>query len=62
MWLGSGIAVAVVQTSTAASIPPLAWELPYAAGATIKREKKKKKKRIRIMLPVSGGVLIIICV
>ena len=31
----------------AAPIQPLAWELPYTAGAALKRkEKKKKKKRI----------------
>ena len=24
-------------------IQPLAWELPYAAGATLKRKRKKKK-------------------
>ena len=26
------------------SIQPLAWELPYAAGADLKRQKDKKKK------------------
>ena len=35
MWLPSGVAVAV-----AAQIPPLAWELPYVAGAAIERKKK----------------------
>ena len=30
-----------------APIQPLAWELPYAAGAALKRPKKKKKKRER---------------
>ena len=28
----------------AALIRPLAWELPYAAGVALKKEKKKKKK------------------
>ena len=27
-------------------ISPLAWELPYATGAALKKQKKKKKKRI----------------
>ena len=30
--------------TAAALIGPLAWELPYAAGATLKSKKKKKKK------------------
>ena len=29
----------------AALIQPLAWELPYAAGAALKCKKKKKKKK-----------------
>ena len=40
MWLRSGVAVA--QEAAAALIQPLAWELPYAAGAALKRKKKKK--------------------
>ena len=28
-----------------APIGPLAWELPYAAGVALKRQKKKKKKK-----------------
>ena len=28
-----------------ALIRPLAWESPYVAGATVKRQKKKKKKK-----------------
>ena len=28
-----------------ALIPPLAWELPYAAVAALKRKKKKKKQK-----------------
>ena len=27
-----------------AAIRPLAWELPYAEGVTLKRQKKKEKK------------------
>ena len=30
-----------------ALICPLSWELPYAAGAALKRTKKKKKKKER---------------
>ena len=26
---------------------PLAWELPYAAGSALKKQKKEKKKRKR---------------
>ena len=46
MWLGYCIAVAMAQA--AALIRPLAWELPYNAGAASlqkKKEKKKEKKR-----------------
>ena len=32
------------RPAAAAPIQPLAWELPYAAGATLKSKKKKKKK------------------
>ena len=30
------------RLAAVALIPPLAWELPYAADAALKREKKKK--------------------
>ena len=43
MWLGSIIAVA------AALIRPLAWELPYATGAAVKR--KKKSGKVIVLLP-----------
>ena len=29
----------------AALIQPLAWELPYAVGAALKKKKKKKEKK-----------------
>ena len=29
----------------AAPIQPLAWELPYAMGAAIKKKKKRKKEK-----------------
>ena len=31
--------------ATAAPIRPLAWELPYAAGAALKSKKTKKEKK-----------------
>ena len=41
MRLGSHVAVAVVYRSAAvALIGPLAWELPYAMGMALKRQKK----------------------
>ena len=38
LWLWHG------PTATAL-IRPLAWELPYAAGVALKRQKKKKKEK-----------------
>ena len=32
------------RPATATPIRPLAWKLPYAAGAALKRKKKKKRK------------------
>ena len=43
IWLGSLVAVA--KLAAAARIRPLAWELPYAAGAALKRFKKQKRLR-----------------
>ena len=43
MLLKSGVAVAVAWLAGAAQIRPLAWELPYAAGMTIKRKQTNKK-------------------
>ena len=40
MQLRPGDAVAVAQAVGAAPIQPLAWELPHAMGAAIKRGKK----------------------
>ena len=34
------------RSAAAALIQPLAWELPYAVGVGLKRQKKKKKKGI----------------
>ena len=44
MWLRSHIAVAVAA-ATALMIQPLAWELPYVAGAALKKQKKKKERK-----------------
>ncbi|RKM63554.1 hypothetical protein C0215_19910, partial [Clostridioides difficile] len=42
--LRTGVAVAVAYAGGYCwRIGPLAWELPYAAGAALKRKKKKKK-------------------
>ena len=43
MRLGSRIAVALVWAAATAPIRPLAWELPYAVGATLKNKKTNKK-------------------
>ena len=44
---GSDLALLWLGYSLAATAPirPLAGELPYAAGATLKRKKNKKQKR-----------------
>ena len=42
MCLGSSDAMAVVQASAAALIPPLAQELPYATSMAIKRKNQTK--------------------
>ena len=41
--VASNIAVAVVSTSAAAWIQPLAWELPYATSAVLKRKINERK-------------------
>ena len=38
-WLGPGIAVAVHRLAATALNGPLAWELPYATGAALKRQQ-----------------------
>ena len=49
-WLEFSVAVAVAQASAAAPIWPLAWELPCATGAALKRKEKKKKKTFKYIL------------
>ena len=44
MWLGSGILWLWHRPAAVALIRPLAWELPYAVGAALKKKKKKKRK------------------
>ena len=42
---GSGVATAAAWVAAAAQIQSLAWEIPYAVDAAIKKKKKKKKKK-----------------
>ena len=44
--LGFGIVGGVVQAA-AAPILPLAWELPYAEGGVLKKQKNQKKIKIK---------------
>ena len=39
------------RPAATALLPPLAWELPCAAGAALKRQKTKKKKKKICMSP-----------
>ena len=43
LWLWCSVAATAL-------IQPLAWELPFAKGAALKRQKKKQKKKPRILL------------
>ena len=45
MQLRSGVAVAAAGLAAAAPIRHLAWELPYAAGAALKKKKKRKERK-----------------
>ena len=40
MWLGSGLVVVVAVPGR-----PLAWELPYATSAALKRQKTNKQTK-----------------
>ena len=42
IWLGFVVAMVVAQTSAAAPVQPLAWELPYATSVAIKRKQNKQ--------------------
>ena len=41
----SGVVTAVVQVNAAAQIRSLAWELPYAAGVAMEKNKQIKHDR-----------------
>ena len=43
MWLGSLVAVVMGRQAATALIRLLAWELPYASSAGLKKKKEKKK-------------------
>ena len=49
--------------AAAAPIRPVAWELPYATGAALKRkkEKKRKKKKITSVYPLIPGISVLVC-
>ena len=49
---GSALALLWLQHRPAATalIRPLAWELPYAVGATLKKDKRAKKKKKRLYI------------
>ena len=40
------------RPAATALIGPLAWELPYASGVTLKRPKKKKRKKRKEIITV----------
>ena len=50
------------RPAAAAVIPPLAWELPYATSAALKRQKKKGEeevqKDIEIITSMFGSLLV----
>ena len=39
-WPGPHVAVAVFRLAAIARTQPLAWELPYTAGAALKKQKQ----------------------
>ena len=41
---GSGIGAAVSWVTAAAQIQSLAWEIPYAAGAAIKKKREREQE------------------
>ena len=59
MWFEYDVVLARVQASDAALIASLAWELPHAKGAAIKKERKKEKNNTILltvgMTPVITG-------
>ena len=47
------------RLAVAALIQPLAWELPYAAGADIKAKKKEKQKRFLWLISITGATPVV---
>ena len=45
MWLDPALLWLWCRLVTAALIQPLGWELPYAVGGALKRQKRPKKKK-----------------
>ena len=41
------------RVAATALIRPLAWELPYAAGATVEKTKRPKKKKKKMMMKMT---------
>ena len=56
MQLGSHLLWLWPKPAAAFPIPPLAWEITYAAGVALKAKKKKKKKVV-----IFGYKYIILC-
>ena len=40
MWLGSGVAMAVMYVTAVVPVGPPGWELPHATGAALKKKEK----------------------
>ena len=47
------------RPAAAAPIQPLAWELPYATGAALKKKKSKKQKKQCSRMHISTYYLIV---
>ena len=44
------------RRAAAAPVQPLAWELPYASGTALKKQKQKKKKIFKLIFHMYGQV------
>ena len=44
------------RLAAVALIPPLAWELPYAAGEALKEKKKKKKVSVKEIFKIGESI------
>ena len=49
-WLNLALLWLWCRLAAATLIPPLAWELPYAAGMALKEKKKRRRRRICLSL------------